>query len=202
MNPALTREEWLNRMAKAMEPRFEGLGYPLPPYRVSCGFPSTGKKSNRIGECWVRECSKDAHHEIFIHPNTDDPLKVSAILAHELTHAAVGLNHKHGGAFRSVAISLGLEGPMRATVAGDIFVDYVTPLLSKAGPYPHGSLDTHKGISTKGPAQKGRMIKATCAVCGYIVRTTRKWAAEVGPPICPCSHQAMVFETKPQEEGE
>jgi len=201
--PALAknREEWLNKMAKAMEPKFESLEYPLPPYRVSCGFPSTGKKSSRIGECWVRECSKDAHHEIFIHPQVDDPLKAAAILAHELIHAAVGLDQKHGGAFRAVALAVGLEGPMRATTPGDVFIHYVTPILEDVGAYPHGSLDTHRGISTKGPAQTGRLIKAECAVCGYIIRTTKKWAESAGPPICPCSHQPMVFETKPPKEG-
>ena len=187
--PALAknREEWLNRVAKAMEPRFEGLEYPLPPYRVSCGFPSTGKKSNRIGECWVRECSKDAHHEIFIHPQVDDPLKAAAILAHEL--------------IRAVALAIGLEGPMRETTPGDGFVQYITPILAEVEAYPHGSLDTQRGISTKGPAQTARLIKAECAVCGYIVRTTKKWAESAGAPLCPCSRQPMTFETKPPKEG-
>ena len=72
-----------------------------------------------------------------------------------------------------------------------------TPILAEVEAYPHGSLDTQRGISTKGPAQKARLIKAKCAVCGYIVRTTRKWAEEAGAPICPCSNQPMVFETKP-----
>lgn len=32
-------------------------------------------------------------------------------------------------------------------------------------------------------------------------RTTKKWAESAGAPLCPCSRQPMVFETKPPKEG-
>lgn len=29
------------------------------------------------------------------------------------------------------------------------------------------------------------MIKLVCPVCGYIIRTTRKWLGKSGAPTCP-----------------
>lgn len=36
-----------------------------------------------------------------------------------------------------------------------------------------------------------RLRKVSCDRCGYIARTTRKWLAERGAPICPCSSVPM-----------
>ena len=39
------REQWLNRVAAELLPEFKKLGSTdYPPFRVSCGFPSTGKR--------------------------------------------------------------------------------------------------------------------------------------------------------------
>lgn len=190
-DPIKLREDWLNRLAKAMAPKFKSLGHELPSYRVSCGFPSTGRKSKRIGECWSSLCSKDSHFEIFIHPSEDDPMTVVAILAHELIHAAVGLDQKHGGNFKKVALAIGLTGKMTATVAGAEFEAYIEPLLKKVGPYPHSSLSSN-GASSKGPKQSTRLTKVCCADCGYIARVTNKWIESVGAPICPCNNEPMT----------
>jgi len=48
----MNREEWLNLVADGMAPWFEDQGYPLPRCRIAIGFPSTGKRGKRIGECW------------------------------------------------------------------------------------------------------------------------------------------------------
>lgn len=32
-----------------------------------------------------------------------------------------------------------------------------------------------------------RLLKAQCGDCAYTVRITRKWLAELGPPLCPCN---------------
>jgi hypothetical protein len=36
-----------------------------------------------------------------------------------------------------------------------------------------------------------RMLKAQCGHCAYTVRVTRKWLAELGPPLCPCNREPM-----------
>ena len=80
----MTREEWLNSVAKGLAPTFKRLGHKLPPFRVSIGFPSTGKRGERIGECHASTSSKDGHHEIFIRPDVDDSAEVAQVLCNEL----------------------------------------------------------------------------------------------------------------------
>lgn len=178
------REDWMNRLAEMMRPWFEAHTHPLPAFRASCGFPSTGRKGKRIGECWSDASSADAHHEIFIHPSQSDSMEVAAILAHELIHAAVGLSHKHAGEFKKTALAIGLEGKMKATYAGEAFKQFVSPFLESLGDYPHAALAS-AGNSSKDPKQTVRMLKVICPACGYLVRTTQKWV-EMGMPVCPC----------------
>jgi hypothetical protein len=185
---AATREQWLVNLAAALSPQFDALGAPLPAYRVSCSFPSSGGLSrNRktIGQCWSPSASADNTTEIFISPTQDDPVNVAAVLVHEMVHAAVGTKAGHGPAFRKIALALGLEGPMTATVPGDAFKSMVAPILEKLGEYPHAKLDA----STR-KKQTTRLVKCHCVTCGYTVRTTSKWLA-IGAPHCP-AHGEMV----------
>jgi hypothetical protein len=184
----MNREEWLIKVAAGMAPWFKALGYALPRYRIAIGFPSTGRRGKRIGECWDGGASADGTFEILIRPDLDVPLDVAAILAHELDHAAVGLTCGHKGAFRTVALAIGLEGKMSATVPGEAFKRRVGPILAAAGPLPHARLGL--GKSDAPPKQKARLLKAECGECGYTVRVTRKWVDEAGAPHCP-AHGAM-----------
>lgn len=188
MSATKTREGWLNEIAAGMAPWFAELDSPLPRYRIAIGFPSTGKRGKRIGECWDGEASADGTFEILIRPDQHEAMEVAAILAHELVHAAVGLECGHRGAFRRVALQIGLEGKMASTIAGETFKQRVLPLLADAGPLPHAALGF--GASSAPPKQKARLLKAECAECGYTVRVTRKWVEEVGAPHCPL-HGAM-----------
>ena len=38
------------------------------------------------------------------------------------------------------------------------------------------------------PKQTTRQFKAQCETCGYTIRISRKWLAEVGAPDCPAGH--------------
>lgn len=210
------RETWLNAVAAKMAPRFAELGYPLPPFRVSIGFTSGGMRANVNGECWNKSTSADERFEIFIVPSEAASMDVAAILAHELTHAAVGFGCGHKGAFADVALALGLQRPLTATTAGPAFIEYAQPFIDELGAIPHAALSYHvpsgkpggiergpagviqrppandngAGESTRPPKQTTRLLKACCAECGYTVRVTQKWL-EVGPPHCPV-HGAMV----------
>ncbi len=191
------REEWLESVAGLLLPTFQKVAgiKVYPKFRVSCGFPSTGKRGRRIGECWAPDSSKDAHHEVFIHPGYDDSLEVAAILAHEIGHVVAGIPAKHGPEFKRVIKPLGLEGKACATVPGEGFKTLIAPILKKVGVYPHGSLSTG-GISTKGPKQTTRMIKVHCEACGYILRTTASWLT-TGVPTCPnsdCDNHGNLME--------
>lgn len=182
-----TREDWLLQMSQEIAPLFAIEGVPLPSFRVTCGFPCTGAtrskgRNMRLGECHAASSSKDAHCEIFIHPELDDPIKVVEVLAHELVHAAVGVAAGHGQSFKRVATAIGLTGPMRSTTGTPSFHSMIKPWINACGPYPHASLTvlTHKKQGT-------RLLKAVCD-CGYTVRLTAKWAA-LGLPICVCGNE-------------
>lgn len=213
---SLLRQQWLENAISELRPRFEAVApeFPLPPaVRVSWGFPGgrggVGRKA--IGQCWAVQASKDGTTEIFLSPvlgnggsgdGTGNPpeLTILAVLAHELVHAAVGLECKHRGAFRKVALAIGLEGKMTATTPSPEFKAWAAPALERLNAFPSGALDP--SASGK-PKQSTRLVKCQCPTCGYPVRATRKWLDAAGAPICPVDGQVMKFEAEPEEgEGE
>ncbi|MBV8054496.1 MAG: SprT-like domain-containing protein [Deltaproteobacteria bacterium] len=182
---------------------FESLRAPLPPQlRIAIGFTSSGRRSKHIGECWDNQCSGDRHFDIFIRPDLSEskelmPMKVAAILGHELIHAAVGMAAGHGKEFRRVARGLGLIGQMAATKAGPEFEQTMRPILEAAGPLPHGRLRLAAGASShrRRKRQYSGPIKCACRNCGYTVHTTRKWLDLAGAPLCPKHGQMEAGKT-------
>jgi hypothetical protein len=171
----------------------------LPPVRIGVGFTSKGIRSVAIGQCWTPEASADGVIAIFVHPALDDPSRVADVVAHELIHALIGCDEKHGPVFKRAALALGLEGKMTATTAGARFLERIAPVLDKLGPYPHGAL-TGGGSSAK-PKQPTRMLKVSCeGDCPsmgedgttYTVRRTRKWLDFAGAPVCPSCGTTMT----------
>jgi hypothetical protein len=182
MNSTTNRETWLNALAAKMAPRFEELGFPIPPFRVAIGFTSKGKNPKLAGECWHKANSADAHYEVLIAPNVADPMYAAATLAHELAHAAAGFQHKHKGGFARLVGALGLVRPFPIVKAGPEFEVWAQPFLDELGPLPHARLaygstasvprdkgdgncdeDGDGGSSNDKPKQSTRMLKATCA---------------------------------------
>lgn len=160
---AINREGWFTAVAEQLMPLIcEAAGRDTPPsIRIGCGFTSRGVKSRAIGECWGDGNSEDGHSEIFIRPNDADPISVAATVAHEVAHAVCGIHAKHGPAFESVIRAIGLEGKPTATYAGEAFAALVKPMIAKAGPYPHSSLND----MTNGKAQQihPKLINLRCA---------------------------------------
>jgi len=185
----MTREEWLMQSVEKVRPWFAAVGFVVPDnVRVSCGWPSKSAlamKNRRIGECWTKEASKTKQFELFISPYLDGTTRVLDVLIHELVHATVGLECGHKGEFKRCAVSMGLEGKMTATIAGKALQERLNALAKEIGAYPHGQLNRMHNGQKK---QSTRMLKVLCPGCGYIVRTTQKWA-EVGLPSCPCGEQ-------------
>lgn len=187
-----TREAWLNRFIEAAKPQFEAAGYPIPAnVRVSIGFPSAGRRGKAIGECWGTVSSKDGHFEIFIRPSLDNSSRIADVLTHELIHAAVGLDEKHGKVFKQLAIALGLEGKMTATVAGPKWHAWADPILKQIGPMPGAALADMRTIQKK---QTTRMIKCECDTCGLIFRAARKtlMGRDLHCPDADCDGMIMI----------
>lgn len=187
-----TREQWLNAalmlcaqhicaVSDARIPRFDSASGILTT-RVSCGFPGGGSARKRIGECWPDSASADASTEIFISPVLADANTVLATLLHEAIHAAVGCKHGHKAPFKRVAVIAGLQGKMTATAASPQLLETVFPAwIAELGNYPHAQLSL---MGRK--KQSTRLIKCSCPVCGYTVRTTAKWIDAKGAPYCAC----------------
>lgn len=180
----MNREGWLQALAARLVPLFEAAGFPLDlsRVRVSVGFPRGGKGSRKtIGQCWSHKASADGHTEIFISPVLGSTQDADHVLAHELVHHVVGLEHGHKGDFRKCARALGLEGKLTATIAGPDLRAKLDAITADIGPYPHGALNPREGIKKQGT----RLIKMECDTCGYVARTTQKWL-DTGLPSCHC----------------
>lgn len=187
----MTREAWLMALAQTLQPQFETHGGTLPAkLRIACGWPASRALSRHhrsLGECWPAVASSDGTVEIFISPSLACPLTVGATLTHELVHAAVGSAWGHKGAFKRLALAVGLEGPMRSTHAGAALQEHLHALIAQLGPYPHATLTAAQLRQRK---QWTRLLKVGCPTCGYTVRVTQWWLTR-GFPVCPCG-TAMV----------
>lgn len=189
-----TRESWLTEAANIL---LRGLFVPYVPsegvrFAVSCGWPSRHALSasrRRVGECWAAEVSADkATRQVFISPLLSELVDgygdgVLPTLVHELIHI-VSPTPGHRKDFRRIALAVGLEGKMSASVAGQELREKLGRMANQLGPYPHAALDPQ----AKRRTQSTRMIKVMavhCTECQYVARTTRIWLDEFGPPKCP-----------------
>jgi hypothetical protein len=177
-----TREEWLTAATEEFRAVFAANSFPIAAnIRLSCGFPSTAKRSGAIGECWADTSSADKTMEILISPVLAEPMRVADVLVHELCHTTAGAMN-HGATFRKAAEAMHLipcvAKGYKATSHGDAFVAVFKQLVESLGDYPHAELSL-SGRKT----QTTRMLKAVCPTCGYTVRLTQKWAA-MGLPTC------------------
>ena len=180
----MNREQWLTT---AVERLSRGLftehGAEVPEnVRVSCSWPSQSIRK-RIGEAWTDRACADGAHETYISPVLDDPVEVLSVLVHELVHHAVGIEAGHKAPFKRLATSVGLEGKMTATHAGETLTAELGIMAEELGPYPHGKMDLGQGKKV----QTTRLMKCECLECGYVVRTTAKWLDLYGAPLCPCN---------------
>lgn len=192
-----TREQWLNAAVDLLRPEFKTRAkVDLPKkIRISCGFPSGGKRSKAVAECWGKASSTDGTSEIFISPRLDDDMDVLGTVVHEAAHAGVGLDKKHGPVFKAAGTAMLLEGKPKSMGAGKEFAAQIGErLLKTLGKYPHASL---KGGVSSGPAkQSTRLLKVFCRDCDYTMRITHKWLV-IGTPNCPnadCTRAGKAME--------
>jgi len=188
-----------------MKPLFRSQKYEIPKLRVACGWPSRGGTSaakRSLGQCWSEEAAADGLHQIFVSPFCEDKdaYGVLPVLVHEVVHAVVGIEAKHGKVFRKCAEAVGLTGKMTSTVPGDVLQVKIAEWQQILGPYPHAKLDPAQSPVKK---QTTRMIKMTCKhdECGYVARTAKKWLDEVGVLHCP-KHGEMTVDGAKEAEDE
>lgn len=204
-----SRESYLRAATNELRPYFAKHGLILPEkIRYAVAFTSHGKKGKVAGECWHAGASDDGHHEIIIRADFADPAEVLGILVHELVHAALPPDVKHGKEFREAALRIGLEGPMRHAMPGAVLKERLNELASSLGLFPHARLNFDRvtlagEVVADRPKKQGtRMLKAEClgAGCGYTVRVAARWIKDCGPPHCP-KHGAMHVPPLAQESA-
>lgn len=190
MNDAnqISRQTWLETAVKHAMPEFNKHGYCVPQVRISCGFPSTGQRSSRIGECWSTKICSGGLNEIFISPLVDDSDEVLGIIFHELVHAVDDCKSGHGAAFKKIATTIGLTGKMIHAHPNDELGKIVKLIIAKIGPYPHKRLIPKTRLTIK-----RERPYAQCSECGYRVPMLKKFL-DVGPPICPTDNIMMMPE--------
>ena len=180
MTKYTNRESWLLAAVDLLRPVFLAKSHVIPTdVMVSCGFASTGTRSHHIGQCWSKRSSTNGQNQIFISPALHEPVEVLDTLVHELVHAVDDCEHKHGKEFKKIALSLGMNGPMRSAGAGPELKEKLKDLAQKLGTYPHGKLQVaHRKAVSRARA------RAKCPECGFQVPMYRKFLA-YGPPLCP-----------------
>lgn len=183
-----TREQWLEAAVVRLARLFKEINVELPPVRVSIGWPHKGGTSSVnkvIGQCWVKDASKDGVNQIFISPTLgDDLVQALAVLAHELVHAWDDCEHQHKGPFAEKAKAIGLVGKMTQSTAGESLTQTLKAVIEDLGDLPHAPLIPEE-MDKQRKKQPTRMIKLqTPDCCDYTVRTTQKWIDE-GLPKCP-----------------
>jgi len=183
----LNREQWLNKLAMAMIPQFNKLGYVLPRIAISCGFTSSGTRGTRIGECWHAKDGGIA--EIFIKPDQVDQYEVAGILCHEMIHACLGSKVGHTKPFADAAKKLGLEGKPKSAGNGPEFQKWAKPLMEKIGGYPQEKLNCSPNIK----AQKHpKMINMRCTNDGYFIKCS-DFSLAMAVPKCPvCGDELLT----------
>lgn len=181
----LSRENWLKSAVNSLIPRFSNVGFAIPPVKVSCGFPASSNPRTTLGQCWPKGSSGDGVNEIFISPKIEDPVDVLDTLVHELCHAVDDCFSGHGLDFKSIANSVGLEGPARSSKAGEELRLHLSVVAQSLGSYPHKSLVFHSR-----PKGASRQSKAKCGTCGFEVKLVKKWLS-YGAPICPKDNVRM-----------
>ena len=119
-----TREDWLNKIADFIYDKISLEFVPVVPreqIRLSIGFMPKGN-GKAIGVCHYESSSQGGFREIFIKPtlgasNLAECIETAQVVAHEVTHAVLPADAKHGPKFsRVIKNYLGAEG--KPTAAG------------------------------------------------------------------------------------
>ena len=200
----MNRETYLNQITDKAVNLFKQHNWNLDEFRdkvkVSCGFPKgvRGSRNGKvIGVHYSTSVSENGYHEIFINPEISESINVIDTLLHELCHAIQREKYgnyvrAHGREFGKIARSIGLEGKLSATTAGDNLKYIIQSWIKEIGEYPHAKMNMDYSTIKK---QSTRLLKAICANNGeYKFRITKTIVNNYGLPNCPCCDEPMILE--------
>lgn len=180
----MTREQWLQNAAAELRPMLAtASGFEVPTVRIGVGWPSSGIRSAAEGQCWKTSVSGDGIAEITVRVSVTDPIRVLSILLHELIHAALDCEGGHGGEFKQAWRAVGFTGRAKGSKPGDTLAAELGRIAERLGAYPAAEFNAAVGEVKR---QTTRMLKAECAVCGFVFRTARQWIDQAADGLrCP-----------------
>jgi hypothetical protein len=194
-----TREEYLVAAVEKLRPWFTKAKLDIPPVKVSCGFGSKTPMKT-LGECWSSECTFDGTRHIFVTPMHPDAVSSLGTLAHELLHACLPDDAKHGPKFKDGMKAIGLEGKAIHASPGPELQLFIEKIVDELGDYPNPQLKP-KQKSKKEKANSKKSFKLFCprkrngeksciltdktAGGDYTVTVSRKML-KLACPICVC----------------
>jgi len=179
------RELWLTSVGRDLAETIIPFASVPDDWHVSCGWaPKSAKKV--LGVCFKRSESADGTNQIFITPNESDPVRVAAILLHELIHAADDCESGHRGNFSCWAREAGFQTPLTKLHMSEALMKRLEGLVKEHGPYPHPAI---RRVDEK--KQTTRMLKVECSECGFLFRCSNSQLQRLdeGEAVCPCCGQ-------------
>jgi hypothetical protein len=153
-----TREEWLMLAVEELRPYFIKNKLEIPKAVLVGVFAKAGKA---IGQCFSPTCTTDGTIHVFVSATHPNGLATLETLVHELLHAALPDDVKHGAKFKEGMKALGLEGKATATSAGMELRAMLEPLAEKLGDYPNPQLKP-KEKTKKEKANAKKTFKLFC----------------------------------------
>lgn len=206
-----TREAYLVAATDKLRPWFAQRDLEIQPVQVSCGFPAKSPMKT-LGECWHGDATDDGTRQIFISPLIRKVVDVIGTLAHELLHASLPDDAKHGPKFKEGMKKLGLEGNARSAGPGPELQLFIESFIEELGEYPNTTLKpkerkmSEKAASKKSfklfcprkrNGDKACLITEKTAGGDYNVTASRK-SLKLGFPLCPCGAE-MEMESEDYE---
>lgn len=181
----MNREQWLTESVVALkaaffEPRTLSFENEI---RISTGWCRGSKKA--IGQCWSAEVSAGKFSEIFISPELENSVEVLATVLHEMIHAHLGLDKKHGKEFKSLVKEFGLSGKVTSTFAAESspLFEQLFEIGRKIGQFPHSKLNPRNKEVPKGLPKKGNWVRFKSKTHeSYRVMVSPKSLLEFGIP--------------------
>src|SRR5207244_2105147 len=119
---------------------------------------------------WSPETADDRVAHIYVSPVAGSSLQAAATVVHELIHAALNNQGRHGNEFKRIAKRIGLvaqgeDGQMTATEAGPELRTELEALIAKLGDFPHSRV-----VVQPTPAKVPQVLKCACIECGWSAR--------------------------------
>jgi hypothetical protein len=193
----VNREKWLIEATGLLELEFFNKPIRALPKKLalSCGIPKGSSRA--IGQCWDPRVSSDGTTHIFICPSLDDPLQILATLLHELIHACVGIQERHGGNFAKMARWVGLEGKLTATTVseGTKLHKKLTTISERLGPYPHKAMQKNRSVAIKKKGQSKRIKLVSTTEDSYSLTISIKVFEEFGSPQDPWGNPMVPLDS-------